>query len=513
MQTTSTQFLNKAHASIRPLSWELKAAFDKVLDPSIAIFKLDSSLLDGIDVLAPEGSNVVQQWDKYRYTNYSDRVISLEVTREVVEPSSIVQSFADITLNNYDDYFTPNSGSPIDALILSQRPFRIFMGFGDENVSMFVGLSDKMPTIDKTARTVSFHLIDFLTILFDKEIGDSQILLGYSTSEILSYLFQQQGLLPDQYVLDDSFNRIPFFFVNKGDKLGTIVNDLMIAEQGRLYMDAIGVIRFKNRQNYSTDSVWNFNKANTIDYSVSNEDDIINSVKLTCDIMAVQSNQSVWQQSQAVLVSKGGSVDVWANLTDPVTSITTPVYSSESAEASIYIPTYDIDGTLPYPSIALTSITSFSTAIKMTFTNSGASDAYIFAIDVWGTPVKQVDTILVEDEDATSINNFGERIYAYETRYIQTKDNALSKAAIMLNDYKDYGSIVNFDVKGTPALQVDDGVNLDLDGYQGVHTITKLIDNMTNGQYRQSITAKNRTLTTYFILNKSLLNGTDVLTP
>lgn len=513
MQTTSLQFLNYSNAQVRPIAWQVLAAFDKTLDPSIDFFTLDSSLLDGPDILAPSDNNVIQEWDKYTYTDYSSRVISIETNREVTEPSSIVQSYADVTLNNYDNYFTPNSGSPIDQFILPKRPFRLLMGFGNETVPVFVGLSEKMPTLDKTSRTASFHLIDFLSIIFEKDIGNTEILLDNTTTEILDVLFQAVGLLPAQYELDNSFNTIPFFYVNKGDKLGPIVKELMEAEQGRLYLDEQGVIRFRNRQNYATDTVYNFSKTNTLDYSVSDDDDIINYAKLKLNILEVQPEQSVYEQSVPIYVPAGDTVEIFANLNDPATSVTTPVYSPVSVESSHFITTQDIEGLLAYTDISLATIDKFSTAVKLTFENTGTLNGYVYAVDLWGTPVKQVDTILIEEKDQASIDEFEERVYELDTKYIQTKSNGITKAAIMVDDYKDYGSMVELEVKGNPALQIDDGLNLNLDGYQGTHVITKIINGISDGRYRQRITAKFKEPRLYFILDQSLLDGTDVLAP
>jgi hypothetical protein len=522
MQTVSDKFMNFAEGGVQPLNWGLRISFDKQFDPDIGFFTLSDdstpmSLLDGTDVLAPSDNNIINEWDKYDYRDYTDRVISLEVTREMIEPFSVVQTMADVTLKNEDNYFTPNSGSPIQDFILPRRPFRIFMGFDGESVPVFVGLSEKMPEIDKSAGTARFHLIDFLSVIFGKSVIEATMLINKTTSEILDVLFQQVGLVPDQYVLDTSFNRIPFFFVQKDDNLGQIIRDLMEAEQGRLFLDELGIIRFLNRQNYNETIVASYNKSNTLDYSVSGEDDIINYAKIKMDVLAVQDDQTVWQQSQPVAVEAGGTVEIWANLTDPVTSVLEPEYSPESVEASYFTTTRNADGTVPYTNISLENIESFGSAVKLTFENVGASDAFVFAIDLWGTPIKVIDTLLVEDKDQTSIDDFEEQVYELQTKYIQTKNDAINKAAIMVNDYKDYGSIVEYEVKGNPAYQLGDAHDLDLDGYQGAHIITKKIDIMANNRYTQTLRAKQKDIPSYFILSsdseaKSLLDGTDLLT-
>lgn len=514
--------MNIAEGGVRPLNWGLRISFDKTFDPDIGFFTLSDdetpmSLLDGTDVLAPSDNNIINEWDKYDYEDYSSRVISMEVTREIIEPFSVVQTMADVTLRNEDNYFTPNSGSPIQDFILPRRPFRILMGFDGESVPVFVGLSEKMPEIDKKGGTASFHLIDFLSVIFGKSVIEATMLINKTTSEILDVLFQQVGLVPDQYVLDTSFNRIPFFFVQKDDNLGTIIKDLMEAEQGRLYLDELGIIRFLNRQNYNNTVVGSYNKSNSVDYSVSGEDDIINYAKIKMDVLAVQDDQTVWQQSEPVQINSGDSVEIWANLTDPVTSVLEPEYSPESIEASYFTSSLNSAGTIPYTGVNLTDIESFGSAVKFIFENVGATNAFITAIDLWGSPIKVVDTLLVEDKDATSIENFEEQVYELETKYIQTKNDAINKAAIIVNDYKDYGSIVDLDIKGNPAYQLGDVLDLDLDGYQGSHIITKKIDIISPNRYVQRLRAKAKEVQTYFILSSddtamSLLDGEDVLT-
>lgn len=519
MQIRTTDFDNLAQGYVRPLSWALRASFDKAFDDTVTFFTLDTSLLDGPDILAPSDGEVIQEWDKYEYTDYSDRVLSIEITQEQLEPYSVVQAFADVTVNNYDGFFTPNSGSPIDEYILPKRPFRLLLGFNGENLPQFVGLSSSMPKLDKASRTATFHLMDFMSYLFDIEVNDSVMLTDISTGEALDYLFQSVGLLPAQFVIDDtSFNRIPFFFIEKGRKMGSVIKELMEAEQGRLFMDEFGVIRFQSRQNFNTTSVYTFTDRNTIDYKISDEDDIINSTRFESDILAEQIKQSIFILAEPILVKAGASTVYWVSYNDPITSVTTPAYSTIELTDSYFISTSDIDGTIPNTDITISDIDNFSKASKITFSNAGANDAYVYTMDIWGTPVKVIDTIVVEDQDAVSIEKFDERRYELKTTFIQDRDSAESKSAIMIDDYKDFGSIIEIDVKGNPAIQIGDVVTLGLDVYSGDATVTKIVQVLQNAQYVQRITVKQREFRVYFILSsdaeaKSLLDGTDVLAP
>lgn len=520
MQSTSSQFDTLAKSAVRPIRAEVRVSFDKQIDPSITFFTLDQSLLDGPDILADENHNVITEWDKYLYRDYSDRIISVEVNREELEPYSVVQAYADVTFDNFDGYFTPNSNSPIAEYILPRRPFRILGGFANETVPKFVGLSVGMPEIDRQNGTARFHLIDFLTFIFSKEVGDTVMMIDASTGEVLDYLLQHVGLTPSQYYIDDtSFNRIPFFYAEKGQNLGDIIKELIRAEQGRLFMDETGIIRYLNRQNFNNTPVYTFNEWDVEDYQPSDETDIINYVKVTSDILAEQAESSLWQAAQQWYLPPGGSVDVWANFQDPVTNITTPTYSPSRIEASHYIATEDEAGNTPYASVSVSNIDKFSKSAKITFTNGGSIGAYLIAVDVWGTPVRVTDTITVIDFDQDSIDKFEEQRYEYSTTYIQKQSTAITEAAIMLDDYKDYGSIVKGRFIGNPALQIGDVSTLDnVDGYNDNFMITAITDIWSDFRYRQDLELKHKDIREYFIISsdstpKSLLDGTHVLAP
>lgn len=511
MLTTSTRFRQLAAGYVRPLSWALLAAFPKTFDEDTIFFQLDTSLLDGPDILAPSDNNPLQVWDKYEYSPYSDRLVSAEVTREEVEPYSIARAYADITLNNYDNYFTPDSGSPIDQFILPKRPFRLQLGFGGEVVPQIVGLSEKMPHLDKSSRLASFHIVDFMSFLLDQDLSETIILQNVKTHQVLDYLFQFMGLTTDQYSLDGSLNTIRFFYVEKGTKFRSVAEKLIEAEIGRLYMDESGVIRFRNRYNYDLTPVYTFNSANVINYTESDESAIINSVKITGQVREVQSLQSVWTSALPVTIPAGATREVWALFEDPVTSADAPVYSAAETNASYFTSYTSPDGTGPYADIGAT-LTVFSKAAKITFENTGASIGYITAIDIYGTPAKVVDTIKVEETDTTSIEKFEEQLYEIDNEYIQDQSNAQSRALILLHDYAEHGSGLLIDVKGSPALQLGDAVTVDLDSFQGIYIVTKTT-NILSGKFDQRLRVRKKTEVSFFILDESLMDGVDVLSP
>ena len=202
MQSTTSLFTSRANGSVRPLSWQTRISFTKEFLPSLQFFTLDESLLDGPEVLAPTDSDVITEWDKYVYSDFSSRVISFEWTRQEDVPSSVNLAIADVVLDNHDNFFTPNGGSEIQNFILPYRPIRLYAGFGNEDLPVFVGLTEKMPVIDSKNKTVSFHCMDFLSALFSRPLDEAVIYQEYRTDQVLDALFQMVGLTSDQYILD-----------------------------------------------------------------------------------------------------------------------------------------------------------------------------------------------------------------------------------------------------------------------------------------------------------------------
>src|SRR6187402_2358487 len=129
MQTVSPAFHAMAQNSVIPIDWQFNVSFEKNFDDAVTFFTLGVSELNGLDVLGPSDDNPIQEWDKYEYLPYGDRVITLEWDRTLDFPYSVQAAIADVVLNNYDDYFTPRSTSPIEEYILPKRPMRIYTGF------------------------------------------------------------------------------------------------------------------------------------------------------------------------------------------------------------------------------------------------------------------------------------------------------------------------------------------------------------------------------------------------
>lgn len=505
MLSRSAQFDTVANGQMRRLSWVFKASFDKAFDSNVEFFTLDQSLLDGIDVLAPSDDNVIQEWDKYDYDDYSNRIISMEWQREEDFPYSVNLAIADVVLNNTDDYFTPDSGSAIAQYVLPRRPIRLLGGFDRENLPGFVGLTEKMPVIDDD-KTASFHAMDFLSQLFSKPLDQSVIYLDKRTDEILSALFILAGLTTSQIELDVAINTIPFTYFEKGTTYGSAIRQLMQAELGSLFMDEMGIIRFINRTPRSTTPVYYFDKSNTISMKLSREDNLINSVKIKGKVRVVQVNQPIYNLSEPQLVPANSTISYFYDFEDPVTTIDTiQFYTANSAE--------DGSGSDLTANISVDSTDEFAESMKVTWENNSGTDAYIIDLVIYGTPAKVVKNIYYTVENSASVAKYEEQILEIENDFVQSTSIAESIGLTILTYYAEYSSVIELEVKGNPALQIGDAIGVSVDFTVGNYIISKITNKFANGKFSQTITAKLFRPTSFFTLDVSVLDGTDLLSP
>lgn len=495
--------------------WRALMSFDRIFLPGLDFFTIGVSTIGGEDIIKGEG-DVIQEWDKYQYADYTDRIISMEWQRQVDPVSSVSLAMADFELNNYDKMFTPHQPtSPIKEYILPYRPVKLFAGFGTEAIPCFIGLTEKMPVIDEKKKTVKFHAIDFLYSLMNRPLDETVMLENVRTDEALDELFQVAGLSATQYDLDIGFNIISFVYFEKGTKLGTAIGELIEAEMGRILMSEAGVIQFKNRQNFSNVPLYTFDKTNNIiDIQTKKQDEIYNVIEIIANVREVQAKQKYWELQQAIAIPGNSSIEIWADYEDPVTSVDNPAYIT-GATTSLFTVNTEEDGSgdADAMNVTLTDIDKFAKSTKLTFTNASAQARYITTLELFATPAKVVKQIYVREADDVSIAKYDERVLRIENNFINNETEAQSKAKIMLADHSSYGDIQQIEVKGNFALQLDDPISIEVDGVYDTYVITKILNRIMAGKFTQILNVKKKEFQTYFTIGVSTIGGDDVIAP
>lgn len=518
MQAVSPQFNQLADGDIRPINWGASISFTKEFDDDVTFFTLDQSVLNGVDILAPSDDNPIQAWDFYEYTDFTERLNYLSVERSLEFPYSVVSAIADFQLNNYDKYFTPNSSSPISSYILPKRPVRLFQGFASTSLPQFVGLTEGMPEIDRIAGTATFTAMDFLTWIYDMPIRNTIAMQNVTTDEVLANIFEQFGLAPSQYDLATGRNRIPFlFFEREQQTAGDIIRPLMQAEMGMLWLDEQGIIRFRPRLEQPDTSVYIFDHDNIISLETSEDDQIINHVIINTDVREVQEYQTVYSKTASDttlhVVPAGGTYTFQANLSDPCLTIEDPDFG-ENAGVSWFT------AALPDGNPVTTGVSVSSTELKtntfdIVFSNSNGFAVNINQLSLWGQPGKKisVEPTVYDAYDEDSVAKYEEKILTIDNNFIQSTSQADSLAETLLDEYSEFNDIITIEVKGNPAIQLSDIIEVDYDEFSGEYRLISTYGKTQEGKYTQVFKARKYTPRHWFTLDQSTLNGTDVLAP
>lgn len=521
MQSVSTDFTRRTKASIRPLSWRSLISFPKSFSSGVTFFTIGTSLIGGNDIIKGDNS-VIQEWDKYKYEDYSGRVLSIEYTRESEQPTSpLTLSIATIVLDNHDDYFSPlNTSSPIFGFVKPQRPIKLYIGFKGEDIPVFVGVTQGLPKIDQKNKTVTIQCVDFLNSIINTPLDNEIMYVSKRTDEIISSLLITAGLIASQFVLDTGNTIIPFAYFQKGSKLGDALREIAEAELGTLYMDEAGVIRFENRTNWATKSqVWGLDRSNVLDITAPTEDKLINVVEVYSNAREVQANQKLFELDNPKEIPANSTLEIFADFKDdygalPVTGVDTPLYIT-SATTSLFATNETRDGTgSTYQANVSVVGTRFSTTYKMVFTNTASVPVFITQLELFATPAKVMSEIYTRKADITSIASYDERQpFKIENNYIQDEGSANSIAQIVLSDRAELDDQRVMLIKGVPQLQVGDVIRYTEQGLNQTYFVNRLNGILNSSGFRQTINVSKRTINTYFRIGISTIGGTDKIAP
>lgn len=521
MQDTSSRYQQLQASDVRPIAAKVFIAFDREFDTDATFFTINSSIIGGNDFI-PGNGDVVQEWDRYLYTDYSSRLLAVEWERENDPIWSVSSAMADIVFDNHDDFFNPNGSSSIAAYIKPSRPIRILAGFENEMVPQFVGITEGMPVLNDKDKTATFHAVDFMFALYKRPLLESETYINYTASELMREAFILAGIDSAQLDFDDGNVIVSFATFYKGDNLGDIIKKLMQVETGRLFMDENGVISFRKRSNVQTSFVDYLTSYNDIkEIKTRNEDNLINVVEIDGgQVREVQPLQAYWElpydfllNATAIKVPASGSVDIWAEFNELVTSVDAPV-AVATADTSYYTINTQPDGSGSVStSVTLTSTSFFGDTYKMTFTNASSNDLYISALVLFATPAVVVDNIYVREVDETSIDDSEEKVLKINNEFFQASDVAQSRALIILEDWASTDGIYEMEIRSNFALQLDDLIRVNDFNRVNDYTIIRIVSKITAKGCIQILRLQSYTRREYFTINQSRIGGTDEIAP
>lgn len=528
MQQVSSLFNAKTSASVRRLSVAALIAFTKTQSAAVRYFTVGVSAVGVQDPIGPPSSSTaITEWDKYQYIDYSNRILSIEATHEQDILGSLIMGIADVELQNTDDIFTPGVDPTIGAYIQTpRRPLRLAAGFDGQTVPIFVGLTEKTPSLSETKKTAKFHAIDFIKSLSEISLTQAVMWENKRIDQVISdLLINHAALSPTQFVLDPGMRVVPFVYFKKDTKLGDAIRKLCEGELATFFEDEAGVLRLWNRQHldkapYIT-PVWTFNRDNCDEITYPDSKNVINYVEIMGNIRAVQANQKLWELSSATKVPANSTLEVFADFKDdygdlPITTADTPVYVT-SASTSYYATNTSYDGSgAPYNSyLSVTAFSKFATGCKITFTNTHPTmELYITQLEIFARPAKVINEVYTTRQNTASVAQYEEQPYKIENDYIQNEAFARTIADIILGDYAQPSQVREISItRGVPQIQCGDLVTFNDGKTTDTYTVTKKTTNVDKKGLTQTMTLVQRTITSYFTVGVSAVGYSDVIAP
>lgn len=528
MINTTAEFTSVANGTIRPLALNAKISFTKERDDDVAWFVLDQSQLDGADILATDSDDSIQLWDAYEWDDVTEDIIGMNWSRSVAFPYNVQSALCELQLNNIAQKYTyGNEDSPYAGYILPKRPMRTYAGFKKNEVAevvpVFVGLTQKMPKYaGLNDSQVTFSAQDFLSEIAETQLNQTVMLRDVRTDEAIQTILDTYGMDPSMYSLARGINVIPFLVFEKGLNAGNILQKLVQAENGSLWLDEKGIIRFEPRTaDVGKIPVMNFDEDNIISISPSRTDGIVNRVKIKSDIREVQDKQPVFSMlnedgytkasdEDSYRVNTNANLTVWLTMDDPVWSATLNPILNGGADDSAF-QAVDMAGNIITSGVTATG-TLFSDSMKIVFANGTGAPISISFLEIWGEPAKVVDTIEYNAYDDDSVEQFGEMVLDItDNNYFGSYANADAYAMDVLRRRSGYSPTMTMQVKGNPALQLGDVIRVDYK-YEGEYKVVGIKSAITNnGGFTSTLTVEKFTMLTAFKLDESILDGTDVL--
>lgn len=522
MQVVTPEFNRLSQNEIVPLDWGLRVSFDKEFNPDITFAQYDISMYDDPEyVYSPSVDNPIQFWDYYDYKDYSSRILSMEWTREIQFPYSVVSAMADFSLNNFDDYFTPDSGSPIDEYILPKRPVRLLAGYATvSNTQQFVGITETTPVRDEISKTVSFHALDFLSEIFDTDLSNVIAMQNVTTDVVLEAIFTQFGLSPSSYVLAKGRNMIRFVFFDKDKNAGEAIRELMQAEGGNLWIDEQGIIRFETRLMPDDSPVMVFNDSNVIDITSTGDAEIINFVRIISDVREVQEYQPVFTNAREpgqqwspagdpFIIAANSSRPYPADLQDPCLTAVEPDFG-EASNIS-WFTAIRSDGTPVVSNVSVTGSELNNNQFITFIQNNNSFPIEIDQMEIWGEPAKVINQIRYEAKDQDSIDIYEEQKLEITNNFFGSYNNCDSFSETIIDAYKDHSPVIEMSVKGNYALQLGDIIQIDARSYNEMYKITKITNVVY--PYRCTIRARRYVPKSWARYDISLYDNGDVYAP
>ncbi len=358
------------------------------------------------------------------------------------DESYYLVSTATISLNNVDGRFhNRNSGSPYYPNILPGRPVRVRAYDGTNYYDVFNGYLREINPAGQRVTRVEM-VCDGILGYYRKSHVDSGFEQNKLTSEIVATYLTAAGVPTAKQDIDTGQTTVQYAYLSR--KLGEALNDAAAAEQGRIYGERGGKIRFESRH-------WRLQPAQqTVSWTITADkildaeaplgwESVVNEWRVKAHPVEIKNSTTLWSLQGTVQIGMGETKILWGSYSDPDTGnacggtnvVTAPAagtdYTANSAE----------DGSgVDMASDLSVVVTPFGDRVKNEVTNNGTSSTYLLTLITRGQPVVAHD-VEARQSDSASQGVYGPRVKELAPAVLQDAELAESIARFNLAMTKD----------------------------------------------------------------------------
>jgi len=468
MQSLATPAKSQATANVRYPTGRVRVSWKKNLS-SDALATVDSSLIDGLDVLAGSATAALP-WDTYVYLDETAHVIGFDYDREVREPTGgISGAVIDVVFDNSSDRFTPNMNTTVGTALIPDRPFIVDAGFisgTSRTVPVFKGSTWGDPELDEVRKTARIRAADIITLLEQTTLA-AAVYVDQRSDQIIADILSGAGIGSAQYSIDTGLNTIPFAWFPSDMNALRRIRKVCEAEEASFYQDEVGKLRFETRLHYKnyphTQSQISLTGDDILEFERVINTRIINRVVVEASPRQVDVSDSViWTTPEEIVVDGNGSKTIWAHPTEADSSVSLLVNSVVAATATTDYTAFTATGGggANITGDQVVTFTNFVSAVKIVLTNGNASDAYYNLLQFRGKAARVQRAIQAISEDSDSIAKYGVKEYTIDNDFVQTLSWAETLADSLLAKYKDPTSRLRLRIPALPHLQLKDRIQV-----------------------------------------------------
>lgn len=432
-------------------------------------------------------------------------VLATPITTEITEASLLagLNAVRDAAIKSGTDNATAQGDLPAEVTITTTSDGTMTL------MPLFEGFTTDTPNYaGRDEREMSLNAMDSLYEICNQDLPNMFMATNLRTDEVIRQILVDELGIGD-YLLDfeEGDVVIPFVWFEAGKDVGNALKDVVQVENGRLWVDETGKIRFSKHglNELTTPAVEHFDSSNIISVTTLLADRLINECRIECGIREVQSRQMVYSEenesgysqtadNDPYRIASSATSTFWVQLEDPCASVDTPlIRTARSDVASYFVAVRVSDGVAQASGLSISDFVAFGDRVMLKITNSNNYALSIREIKFWGMPARVVQTVNYTAKDNDSIK-------AYGRRALEIDSNELWGSAENIRDYArkvvqmgaDFSQNLEMEVRSNLLLQVGDVVTVRLDDWTegrrfAIESVTITIDSPENCAIKQTL--------------------------